>query len=89
MADKREDLTTLVRRQAESRECWEWAELCCVESLLRERLADVGVEASPDLGVALMALAMLLAEREPEFGGDSRDVLGDVALLGLNFLAGE
>jgi hypothetical protein len=89
VADDREELTTLVRRQAENRECWEWAELCCVESLLRERLAEVGVDPSPDLGVALMALAMLLAEREPEFGGDSRDVLGDVALLGLNLLASE
>ena len=45
-----------------------------------------GIEPSPDLSVALMALAMLLAENAPEWGGDARDVLGEVAQLGLALL---
>jgi hypothetical protein len=89
VSDEQERLATVVRAQAESREAWEWAELCCVESVLRERLAELRVDVSPDVAVAIMATAMLLAERAPEWGGDSRDVLADLALLGLNLLAGE
>jgi hypothetical protein len=34
-----------------------------------------------------MAVAMLLAEKSPEFGGDCRDALGEIAQLGLSLLA--
>ena len=54
--------------------------------MLRERLAVLGVEVTPDLSVTLMAVAMLLAEHSPEFGGDARDALGEIAQLGLNLL---
>ena len=46
----------------------------------------LGVEPSPELSVALMALAMLLAERAPEWGGDCRDTLGEIAQVGLSML---
>lgn len=45
------------------------------------------MEVTPDVSVALMAVAMLLAEKAPEFGGDSRDALGEIAQLGLSLLA--
>jgi hypothetical protein len=86
---EQERLASLVRAQAEDREAWEWAELCCVESVLRERLQTLGIEPTPEVAVAIMAAAILLAERTPEWGGDSRDVLADLAVLGLNLLAAE
>jgi hypothetical protein len=46
----------------------------------------LGVEVTPDVSVALMAVAMLLAEHSPEFGGDARDALGEIAQLGLSLL---
>ncbi len=36
-----------------------------------------------------MAVAYLLAERAPEWGGDQRGTLGDVAVLGLRLLGDE
>jgi hypothetical protein len=35
-----------------------------------------------------MALAMLLAEKAPEWGGDCRDTLNEIAQLGLSLLMG-
>ncbi len=84
--DPARDLADLVGRQADSMEVWANAELHVVEAVLRERLALLGVEPTPDMAVALMALAQLLAERTPEWGGDARDVLGEVAVLGLRLL---
>lgn len=86
MANERERLRALVQSQAAERACWERAEAHLVEGSLRERLAALSIVASSDLGVALMAVAMVLAERSPEFGGDYRDALGDVALVGLGLL---
>jgi hypothetical protein len=84
--DPARDLADLVGRQAETLEVWANAELHVVEAVLRERLALLGVEPTPEMAVALMALAQLLAERTPEWGGDARDVLGEVAVLGLRLL---
>jgi hypothetical protein len=53
---------------------------------LRERLAGLGVDTTPDVGAALMAAAMLIAEGSAEFGGDYRDALGDLAAVGLELL---
>lgn len=86
MAHERERLTALVRDQAAGRECWERAGAHLAEVAIRDRLTVLGIEATPDLAVALMAAAMLLCERAPEFGGDYRDALGDVALVGLSLL---
>ena len=36
--------------------------------------------------MAFMAVAMLLAEHAPEWGGDCRDALAEIAQLGLSML---
>jgi hypothetical protein len=80
------ELAELVGRQAADMEVWESAELCVLEALLKERLALLGLDARAELGVALMATAQLLAERCPEWGGDARSTLAEVAVLGLRLL---
>ena len=89
MGDERADLTDLIRAQLAERDVWEVASthILCVE--LRERLTALGVPVTPDVSVALMAVAMLLAERAPEWGGDCRDTLGEIAQLGLRLLVDE
>lgn len=62
------------------------AELCVLEVCLRERLALLGIEPTPELAVGMMAAAQLLAERSPEWGGAARDTLAEVAILGLRLL---
>lgn len=86
MGDARSQLTELIRSQLLERDVCDVAGTVVLEVELRERLAVLGVEPTPDLSVALMALAMLLAERAPEFGGDCRDTLGEIAQLGLSLL---
>ena len=86
MGDARAQLTELIRSQLEDRDVCEVAGTYLLEVELRERMAVLGVEPTPDLSVALMALAMLLAERAPEWGGDCRDTLGEIAQLGLSML---
>ena len=86
MGDARAQLTELIRSQLEDRDVCEVAGTYLLEVELRERLVVLGVEPTPDLSVALMALAMLLAERAPEWGGDCRDTLGEIAQLGLSML---
>ena len=87
MADERVDLTALIRAQLAERDVCAVASTYLLEVELRERLAVLGVEPTADLSVALMAVAMLLAEKSPEWGGDARDVLGEIAQLGLSLLA--
>ena len=82
----RSALTSLIRSQLEERDICDRAGTCVLEGELRERLAAVAVEPDPNIGVALMAVAMLLAEHAPEWGGDSRDALAEVAQLGLSLL---
>lgn len=86
MGDARAQLTDLIRSQLAERDVCEVAGTGILEVELRERLAVLGVEPTPDLSVALMALAMLMAEQAPEFGGDCRDTLGEIAQLGLSLL---
>jgi hypothetical protein len=86
VGDARGQLTDLIRAQLQDRDVCDVAGTHILEVELRERLAALGVEPTPDLSVALMALAMLLAERAPEWGGDCRDTLGEIAQLGLNLL---
>ena len=86
MGDARAQLTELIRSQLEDRDVCDVAGTYLLQVELRERLAVLGVEPTPDLSVALMALAMLLAERAPEWGGDCRDTLGEIAQLGLSML---
>lgn len=70
-------------------EAWESGELYLLELAYRQRLAVLGCPPSDQLGAALMAVAQLLAERSPEWGGDARTTLCDVAVLGLRMMEGE
>ena len=88
MGDQRDDLTELIRNQLAERDVCEVAATCVLEVELRDRLAAVGVEPTPDVSVALLAVAMLLAEKSPEWGGNTRDALGEIAQLGLSLLMG-
>lgn len=88
MPHERDNLTELIRTQLASRDVCEVAGTYLLEVEMRERLAALGVEATPDVSVALMAVAMLLAERAPEWGGDCRDALAEIAQLGLSLLVG-
>ncbi len=87
MGDERANLTELIQAQLAHRDVWEVAGTHLLAVELRDRLATLGVEISPDLSVALMAVAMLLAEKAPEWGGDCRDTLAEIAQLGLSLLA--
>lgn len=86
MSSDRASLATLVRAQAQTLEPWESAELHLLEQAFRDRLELLGVPVTPDVAVALMATATMLANYVPEFGGDARCVLGEVAQLGLRLL---
>lgn len=81
-------LAEVVAGYAASMEAWESAELHVLDVMLRERLAALGIETGPNAGAVLMAVAQLLAERPPEWGGDARDTLAEIALLGLRLLEG-
>ena len=76
MGDARAQFTDLIRSQLDERDVCDVVGTVLLEVELPERLAVLGVEPTPDLSVALMALAMLLAEKAPEWGGDARDTLG-------------
>lgn len=86
MAVDRDELATLVKAQACALEAWQAAELHLLEQAIRERLAALGVALTPDVAVALMATATLLGDNVPEWGGDARCALGEVAQLGLMLL---
>jgi len=88
VGDARGKLTDLIRDQLANRDACDMASTYLLEVELRERLALVGVEPTADVSVAFMALAMLLAEKTPEWGGDCRDALSEIAQLGLSLLSG-
>jgi hypothetical protein len=84
---RREALVETVAGAVDARECWARAQDHLVLGDLVSRLGELGVEVTPSVAVALMGAAMLLAEGCEDFGGDARDVLGDLAALGLGLLA--
>ena len=84
--DRREQLTTIVRAQACDMEAWEAAELHLLDQAFRQRLEALGIEPTTDVGVALMAAAILLGPHTPEWGGDCRATLCEIARLGLGLL---
>jgi hypothetical protein len=86
--ESREQLATLIRSQTVDKECWERAETVMRASSLRERLADIGVDITPEVAASLMAAAISLAEGTEEWGGDYRDALCDLAALGLELFEG-
>lgn len=84
--DEKDTLATLVRAQAGDMDPWQAAELHLLTQALRQRLVELDVAVTPDVAVALMATATLLGEHVPEWGGDARCSLGEIALLGLQLL---
>jgi hypothetical protein len=87
--DGRDQLTTVVRGQAGALEAWQEAELHLLEKAFRARLEALGVPPTQDVAVALMATATLLGEHAPEWGGDVRCSLAEIAMLGLRLLQDE
>lgn len=79
-------LVNRVQAQEADLEAWQAAELHLLVQALRRRLEGLGVPVTPELGVALMAVATLLGDHAPEWGGDVRGSLGEIALLGLHLL---
>lgn len=86
MSEGSDELATVVRRQADTLEAWQEAELHLLGQALRERLAALGIAPTRDVAAALMATATLLGEHAPEWDGDVRCSLGEIALLGLGLL---
>jgi hypothetical protein len=84
--DARESLTDAVRAHACEATPWEQAEAHLLEQEYRARLAALHIEPTPDLAAALMAVAYFFGQYTPEFGGDVRCTLGEIALLGLHLL---
>jgi hypothetical protein len=84
--DERTSLTEVIKMQLAARDVCDVAGTYLLEVEFRERLAALGVDIDSDVSVALMAVAMLLAEKAPEWGGDCRDALGEIAQLGLALL---
>jgi hypothetical protein len=85
----RDQLRTLVRAQAEEMDAVQAAELHLLELAFRQRLRTLGLEVDADVAVALMATATFLAEHAPEWGGDVRCSLAEIAFLGLRLLQSE
>lgn len=81
-------LVAAVEAYTEGAETWERAELHLLEGAFRARLAEIGVRPTAEAAVTLMAAAVLVAEHAPEWGGDARDVLAELAQLGLRLLSG-
>lgn len=86
MAPDRIHLEAFIRALSEERTPWERAGTVLLEGALRDRLACLGIEPGPDTAVLLMALATLLADAAPEGGGTGRDILAEMAALGLALL---
>ena len=78
-----DQLVGLIRLQADETECWQRAETVLRAGTLREELAALNIEMTPDIAASMMAVAMLLATGSEEWGGDYRDALADLAALGL------
>lgn len=83
MSTARQALVQAIRAQAAARPAWERAERCLLEVRLRQRLDEIGLAIDATAAAAMMAAAMVLAEEGPEWGGDYRDALSDLAEIAL------
>jgi hypothetical protein len=79
-------LVDLVSAQVAGAEIWQTAELHLLERAFADRLAEAGITPTPEAAATLMAAATFLVEHTPEWGGDARDALGELAALGLRLL---
>lgn len=84
MSEHEHALRGIVEEHARGLEAWEWAELHLLQKAARDKLAAVGVRPTRDVALALMAIATLLGEHAPEWGGDARAALAEVALVALD-----
>ena len=80
------DLVRAADAQADAAECWQRAEWHLLASAFRDRLDELGMEATDESGAALIAAALFLAEHTDEWGGDARDALGEVVQLGRSLI---
>ena len=80
------ELAGLVEDQLADAEPWQRAELHLLDQAFRDHLVKAGIEPSPDAAVTLMAAALFLSRHTPEWGGDARDTLGELAALGLSLM---
>lgn len=81
-----EKLVWALSTSAREADCAQQAEWHLLEMEFRARLDDAGIQAGPDAAATLMAAAVFLAQHVPEWGGDARDSLADLAHLGLRLL---
>ena len=89
MEDRWSGLVEVVDGQLADAEAWQLAELHLLEQAFRRHLCDAGIEPSGDSAATLIAAALFLAGHTPEWGGDARDTLIELAVLGRRLLDAE
>ena len=87
MRDRWDGLVELVKSQVTEAEPWQTAEWHLLEQAFRDRLDRAGIPVTPEAAATLMAAAVFLSAHTPEWGGNARDTLGELAALGLHLLA--
>jgi hypothetical protein len=80
------DLVRAADAQADDAECWKRAEWHLLGKAFEEQLARLDLDATPSAGAMLIAAALFLCEHTEEWGGDARDVLGELAQLGRSLI---
>ena len=86
MEDRCRELARAADRLLGDVDAWQIAELHLLEQAFRDHLSDLGLEPSEDAGATLIAAALFLAGHTPEWGGDPRDSLTELAALGRRLL---
>jgi hypothetical protein len=80
------DLVRVADAQAADAECWQRAEWHLLGVAFADRLVGLGLAPADGAGAALIAAALFLAEHTEEWGGDARDVLGELTQLGRSLI---
>ena len=80
------ELIGLVEAQLADAEPWQIAELHLLDQAFADHLAQSGIAPSPEAAAILMAAAVFVADHAPEWGGDARDSLSELAGLGFRLL---
>ena len=80
------ELIGLVQTQMADAEPWQAAELHLLDQAFVDHLAKAGIQPSPEAAATMMAAAVFLAGHAPEWGGDVRDALTELAGLGYRLL---
>ena len=80
------ELIELVEAQMADAEPWQTAELHLLDNAFSDHLSRSGIQPSPEAAATLMAAAVFLSIHTPEWGGEARETLGELAGLGLRLL---